>query len=291
MVGLNLRQNTILKETFMKNDIKIIAMDLDGTLTDSNKNISKYTRNIIKRAAERGTNIVLATGRPLFGCENVISMLGLQDMGGYVLSYNGVQIYDILKRKILVETALSQELVDEVYSFTKKYKELNICTYQCGKIYAEKEYDKYIELEGVGCASSVHYVKCLKDVITEAVPKYVITAEPKIMKKYKTAFDREFSERVDLVQTEEFYLEVLPKGINKGTALEYLANYLGVKKDQVAAFGDAENDLEMLRYAGMSFAMENASEEIKKEAMYIAESNDNDGVGKAIKKYILDECL
>lgn len=267
--------------------IKVIATDLDGTLTNSLKHVTPYTAQVIRQAAEQECILVLATGRPLFGVERVIRELELKKIGGYVLSYNGCLITELKSGKTIHKQTLPDKMIRPIYEFFKEIPEVNIATYQPGFIYSETYSDKYLEVEAFGCSTQITVVDYLPGRIKESIYKYVITGEPEVISKTKVLTDEAFGDEVSTIISEPFFLEIVPKNINKAASLQRLMDYLQYDSAHLAAFGDGRNDVEMLQYAGMSFAMENGCNEAKNAADFVIGTNDDDGVAKAIQQYII----
>lgn len=269
------------------NEIKVIISDLDGTLTNSDKHVLPYTKDIIHKAINQGCHLVLATGRPLFGVTRVIEELELKKYGGYVVSYNGALISEIKTGEVIYEQKIPESLVIPIYEFISSIPEVHIATYQPGYIYSETIGDQYLEIEGFGCSTAITVVDYLPDMIKDGMFKYVITGDPQLLPGVRVQIEDRFGDRVSTIISEPFFLEVVPKGIHKAASLETLMNYLHYDRSQSMAFGDGRNDVEMLKFAGLSFAMQNGCQEAKKAANFITGSNDEDGVGKAIEQFVL----
>ena len=112
--------------------------------------------------------------------------------------------------------------------------------------------------------------------------------EPEILGPAMEKLPKEVYEKYTVVRSTPFFLEFLNKEVNKGVGVELLAKHLGIKREEVMTFGDAGNDLHMIEYAGLGVAMANAFDEVKEAANYITDTNENDGVAKAIEKFILE---
>lgn len=272
----------------LTNQIEVIISDLDGTLTNSQKHVTPYTREMIHRAMDEGCRMVLASGRPFFGVRKVIEELDLETRGGYVVSYNGGLVTELKTNKILYEKMLPEEVVLPIYNYVSQIKEVGIATYQPGYIYSEREKDEYLAIEAFGCRTPVTVVKHLPDIMENGIHKYVITGRPDVIPETSVKIKERFGNLVDMIISEPFFLEIVPKGINKAASLDILMKYLGCGRERVIAFGDGRNDVEMLEYAGISFAMENACEQAKEAATYITDTNDEDGIGKALAKFFAD---
>lgn len=269
------------------NRIKVIAADLDGTLTNSMKHVMPYTIQIMQKAAAQGCILAIATGRPLFGVKRVIRELELKKTGGYVLSYNGCLITEVKSGRTIYQKTLPNQMTGPLYEFFKAMPEVNIATYQPGFIYSETENDTYLQVEAFGCSTPVTVVDYLPDTIKEPIYKFVVTGEPAVIARAKLQTDAAFGDVVGTIISEPFFLEIVPKDINKAASLQKLMEYLQYDSACLAAFGDGRNDVEMLQYAGLSFAMGNGCNEAKNAADFVIGSNDEDGVGKAIQQYIL----
>ena len=120
-----------------------------------------------------------------------------------------------------------------------------------------------------------------------SIIKVMMIDEPEVLQKAVDNLPKEVYEKYTVVRSTPYFLEFLNKEVNKGTGVKLLADHLGVKQEEVMTFGDAENDLDMIVYAGMGVAMANGFEEVKEAANYITDSNEEDGVAKAIEKFVL----
>jgi Cof subfamily protein (haloacid dehalogenase superfamily) len=268
-------------------DIKLIALDMDGTLLNSRKEISSKNFQMLNRAIEKNINIVPATGRPLCGIpKELINNKGIK----YAICSNGASIINIKTNEVIYYCILNME---KVISIIKRLSVIDpiLDIFADGKIITEKRNFKRMD----GFLIPDNMKKYIYDTRTETddIIEYV-NKEAKYIEKINLFF-KDINQRK--LVGEELYniegititsslnnnMEVNNEKANKGEALLWLSKYLKLSKEQVMACGDSENDLPMLKAAGLGVAMANASEEIKNVADYISSSNDEDGIAAAIK--------
>lgn len=267
---------------------KYLALDLDGTLTNSQKEVTPYTIETLKRAAERGVHIILASGRPELGIFPVADAIHLKEIGGYILAYNGSRIIDyktgedILKRS--VPTELYQDICESYHRF-----DIAALTYNEGKLLTEEPEDKYVQLEARINRTQPQHVPSLYDALTEPVCKFLALGEHEKLKKFQKYLKEKHGNKLNVFFSETVFLEIVPPGIEKAASLEVLLKLLGGSPSELIACGDGLNDITMIDYAGLGVAMENAQAPLLERADYITDSNDRDGVAEVIRKFILEE--
>lgn len=263
---------------------KVLAFDIDGTLTDSNKEITPGTKEAIQRAMDAGSMVVIASGRPKKGLMRYVKELKLDSRGGYICALNGGWLEDIKTGTIIQKSTVPMEYYDEICSLAEEYK-VNFMTYEGDDVITEKS-DEYMELETRINGLGLKIVKNLKEYLTFPVPKFLMTAEPEYLAEVEKKVYERLHDRMDVYRSEPFFLELLPKNINKAKTLELLLDKVNATREELMAFGDGYNDITMLKYAGMGVAMGNSSDVVKESADYVTLDNDNDGI-----KYILDKIL
>lgn len=265
---------------------KIIVLDLDGTLTNRNKEITPRTRQVLMEAQERGKIVMLASGRPTYGVMPLARELCLEQYGGYILSFNG----GIIMNCKTGETVFSRQLpigANSTIADLAAEHGVSILTYEGKKIIASNQDCPYTQLESRINHLKICQVENFKDYVTFAVPKFLMTddgdylalVEPKV----KAVLGKNFS----VYRSEPFFLEILPKGIDKAKSLERLLHTLGLSKNEMIACGDGYNDLTMIQYAGLGVAMGNGVLPVRKAADYITLSNEEDGVAHVVEKFML----
>ena len=258
-------------EKNMAGPYEIIVLDLDGTLTNRDKVITPRTKAALMKAQERGKKVVLASGRPTQGVMPLAKELRLEEYSGYILSFNGGRIINCKTG----ETVFAEE------------NQVDIVTYEGSRIIASNPESPYTKLESRINGMEIWKPENMAEYVNFEVPKflmmedgdYLAMVEPKV----KAAMGKNFS----VYRSDPFFLEILPKGIDKAQSLERLLEVLGLTREQMIACGDGYNDLTMIKYAGLGVAMENAVLPVRNAADYITASNNDDGVGLVVEKFML----
>ena len=267
---------------------KLIAIDLDGTLTNDKKEVTPYTQQVLQKAAESGAIVALASGRPMLGILPVAKTLHLEELGGYILAYNGGQILDCREGRDLYRAVFPPECIQEAVEFAREHK-VAIVTYDSEGIMTEGPVDEYVEHEAYNNHLPVKVVEDLPRYVTFPIVKLAICGEPDRLGAIEGLMAEQFAGRLDIYRAEPVFLEVMPLGIKKSAGLQRLMQVLHISPSELIAFGDANNDLPMLELAGFGVAMGNASNEVKKAADYVSKSNNEDGVAWAVQKFVLDD--
>lgn len=264
---------------------KLIALDMDGTLLNEEKKISKENYLAIKQAREKGIKVVLATGRPTKGIERYLGKLDLINDEDYCVTYNGSLVVNTGTKEELTKILLTSEDVHYLYDLSKKL-DVNIHALTTEGCIAPK-LSKYTKLEIEMNDIPFHQIDFSAVDNTIPVAKVMfIDKENKISSAIKN-LPKEVYEKYTVVRSEPFFLEFLDKKVNKGTGIKSLAEKLGIKQEEVICIGDAGNDIHMIKYAGLGVAMGNAFPEVKRVADYITLSNEENGVAHVINKFIL----
>lgn len=267
-------------------EYNIIVLDLDGTLTNREKKITPHTKEVLMEAQERGKIVILASGRPTYGVVPLARELHLEKYGGYILAYNGGIIMNCKTEEVVFSKQLPVGANSTIAQLAVDHG-VDILTYEGDKIIASNAECPYTKLESRINNLEIKQVESIKDYVTFPVPKFLMTddgdylalVEPKV----KAALGKNFS----VYRSEPFFLEILPKGIDKAKSLERLLATLNIPKEQMIACGDGYNDLSMIQYAGLGVAMGNGVLPVRKAADYITLSNDEDGVAHVVEKFML----
>lgn len=271
--------------------IKMIGLDLDGTLLNSKKELTPYTKEVIEEAIKQGVHVLVATGRPYTGVPKELrDFLGMR----YALTSNGARVLDTEKGILLIERLLPRESARKTVEVFRKYDSLQEIYFD-GQGYVDKEKIEHIEKyhhdpnmwEYVrNSRIAVEDVMELLDSKTQDLDKtQALFAD---MDERSAAWE-ELSqyEELTLVGSLKYNIEINAVGVNKGKSLVELGELLGIRREEIMAIGDGDNDIVMLQEAGVGVAMGNADDNVKNAADYVAESNDEDGAAKAIVKYVL----
>lgn len=267
-------------------DYKVIVLDLDGTLTNRDKVITPRTREALMKAQEAGKIVVLASGRPTAGIEPLAEELELARFGSYILSYNGGMIINCKTRETVFSSLLPVKANKKIIGLAQEHR-VDFLTYEGEEIITNNAECPYAVIESNINHLPLRQVEDMASYVDFQVPKflllddgdYLATVEPGV----KAAMGRDFT----VYRSEPFFLEVMPKGIDKAQSLERLLSALGLTREQMIACGDGYNDLTMIKYAGLGVAMENAVLPVRNAADYITSSNNEDGVGRVVEKFML----
>lgn len=266
---------------------KILVLDLDGTLTNKKKEITEHTRETLIRAQEAGIKIVLASGRPTYGIMPLARQLELDKYEGYILAYNGGQIIDCKTGELMYENVLDPEVYPYLYECAKN-NGFQILSYKDEYIVSENADDQYVQHEAFLNRMASKTVENFLDVINFPVAKCLIVGDPEPLAQLEPVMKKELESKMNVFRSEPFFLELVPKGIDKARCLAVLLEELGMTPDEMMACGDGFNDLSMIEYAGLGVAMDNAQEVVKQAANYITLSNEEDGVAHAVEKFMLN---
>ncbi|MGF1729113.1 sugar-phosphatase [Photobacterium kasasachensis] len=265
---------------------KLVALDMDGTLLNSQKEVSARTKQAIKDARAQGVHVVLASGRPLEGMADYLAQLGMTSNDDYVLSYNAslvqrVESREIIRKQIMKGSdakniaSLSHDLGVFVHAFSPSR---GLITPQ-NNTYTQHE----STINGVE-VTEIDFAELDND---EEIIKVMMVADPEVLSSAITQLPESLYQQYTIVQSAPFFLELLNPKSNKGAGVAMLAEHLGIDASEVICMGDAGNDHHMIKYAGLGVAMGNATEDTKALANHITSSNDDDGVALVIEEFIL----
>lgn len=261
---------------------KLIAMDLDGTLSNDQKIITEKTRMALMRAQEQGIRLALASARPSPGLYRERDVLRLQDYQGVLMSYNGGRIVDAATNAVLFETAMDLQQTRQVLRALEGLPVTPILD-DGAQFYVTDRNSYQVAYEcrnnGMQCVE----VENLADFISFAPIKILMSVDPQMISNVQKQVALILPSQLHVVQTAPFYLEVIPNAINKGRGIQEICRALNVKPSEVIAFGDAENDIPMLQTAGVGVAMGNAAEQVKAAADMVTASNNQDGIAAALE--------
>lgn len=277
--------------------IKLIGLDLDGTVFDNKKCISERTKNAIREAIKQGVVVVPATGRPLAGVSKEFAEIeGVK----YALTANGAAIYNMETKECIYKDTISTELVCEVISKLEKY-DIMIDVFIDGMGYVEhdvlakkddyvmsEEIRKYIMDTRKTVSNLVEYIEIGNYLVEKITVNFKVDATTKnlLYKKEVMEVMAQYPQLV-CVSGVPTNLEITMATAHKGNAMIKLGELLGIKREEIMACGDSGNDMAMIVAAGFGVAMENGTDEVKQAANYITASNEEDGVAYVIEKFVL----
>lgn len=268
---------------------KLLVIDVDGTLLNSNKEISKRTLYTLRNVQQTGVRIVIASGRPTYGLRSIARQLELNNYGGFILSYNGCQIIDAQTDDIIFEKRINSELLPYLEKKSRK-NGFAIFTYKEDTIITDTPNDPHIRSEARLNQMKIVYEPEFSSVIDFSPCKCVLVSDNEIaLTTLEEHWKRRLNGSLDVFRSEPYFLEIVPPQIDKANTLSFLLKQLNIEKDQVIAIGDSVCDVTMIQTAGLGVAMGNAMESVKRCADMTTETNDNEGVALAVEKLILNE--
>lgn len=269
-------------------EYKIVALDLDGTLVNSQHKISDVNREKLIELQKRGCKVALVSGRPFRGVAKHADELQLSKFGGYLICYNGGLIMDCSDKSIVYSCQLPHEYLPEICEGIKGL-DVTVNTYTMDEIIAANSFNKYTEIEPDIVGMALHFVDDFVKFVDFPINKCLLTGYPETILKLEEEYREKFKGRLDVFKSESFFLELVPTGVNKGEAIKRLAQLNGVDISETMSFGDGFNDIQLVETAGMGIAMANACPQVLKAADYITLSNDEDGVAAALDKFIFNK--
>ena len=268
---------------------KLLVLDVDGTLLNEAKEISKRTLAALLKVQHMGVRIVLASGRPTYGLLSIAKTLELGNFGGFIVSYNGCQIINAQDGKILFERRITPEMLPYLEKKAQK-NGFDLVTYQDNTLITNAPENDFIRKEAKlndliiideeEFSTSIDFAPC-KCVLVSDDEEALIDLE----NHWKKRLDG----TLDAFRSESYFLEVVPPGVDKANTLGVLMEQLGVAREEVIAIGDGVCDVTMLQLAGLGIAMGHSQDSVKVCADYVTASNEEDGVAQAVEKMILAE--
>ena len=267
---------------------KLIALDIDGTLLNTDKKITSNVFNSIQDAKQNGAKVVLSTGRPLPGVTPLLEELNLTDDGDYVICFNGAVVQEVKSKKVLCDLEMSLDdfnlIYNEIFKKHDTFIHINTPTNLVTPCEVPGEYTK---LEAKLNKISVEYIPYEEINNDIKFCKIMIVDEPEKLEEIIKSIPEEFYDKYTIVRSAPYFLEFLNKDANKGNALKSLCRSIDIPIEKSIAVGDEENDQHMIKCAGLGVAMGNARESITEIADFRTTSNNEDGVANVINKFIL----
>ena len=279
------------KRNIKNNEISLVATDLDGTLLLQNKHISKRTYDVLKKANENGVHVVIATGRSFSALpESIFKIDGMR----YVVTSNGANIIDLKDNEVIYKNCIDAAQIPKIINFLKGRPYI-LEVFTGGKAYMSKsDYDKfrsrtidfrpieYVLQTRIPIADIFEFTSKNASAIENININFdSLSDKPKAYEEL-LKFDN-----ITVTTSFDFNLEIGGNTTSKGDALNFLTQMLGLTSKNVLSIGDNPNDSSMLGFSEIAVAVENAHEDIIKLANHITSSNDEDGVAKAVEKFVL----
>ena len=264
-------------------NIQLIALDIDGTLTNDQKQITPATQDALLSVQENGTRLVLASARPLHGLLEFAELLQLKKYHGILMAYNGGKIIDAASEAILSETHMSIEVTRKLLRFLETLP-VTVILDDGTQFYVTDPSGYKVEYECHCNRMSCTQVDNLADFLNFAPVKLLLSVDSSLLFEVQKTIALHLPPDLTVVRTAPFYLEIIPISINKGKGLSDICGRLEIPLSASAAFGDSENDIPMLKAAGWGVAMGNAEDAVKEAADTVTITNNEDGIAIALKE-------
>lgn len=276
--------------------IKVIIMDVDGTLTNDKKVITPKTKEALMKAQAAGTILILASGRPTSGLLGLASELEMDKNHGLLVSYNGSKVVDCETGETLFNQALTVEEGKAVLEHMKKFDRVRPMIDKGEYMYVNNVYDNIIQWRGKPFdviqyeSRGGHYKLCEVDDLAAFVDyplnKILTTSDPEYLQEHYQEMMKPFKDKLNCMFTGDFYFEFTAQGIDKAKALDTVLTPMGYKREEMIAFGDGHNDASIVKFAGTGVAMANAVQALKDIADEITLSNEEDGIAASLYKHM-----
>lgn len=264
---------------------KAIALDVDGTLVNAKQEITAATKEALIAYQKAGGHLIIATGRPEPGAARFGKMLDFQEYGGILLSFNGGRITNMQNGDLIQSITYGPEIVYRAEEVSAKFPGTSLMTYQGKNLITNGPENPYVRLEEKNSQLNMVVVEHFCDLVDFPVHKCIIAGEGSYLAEIEGEIQAMMGDTVNVYRSDPYFMEIVPPNIEKAAGLDKIVEYLGITREELAAFGDGFNDIGMIKYAGAGFAMGNAQDCVKEVADYVTASNEEDGIAKAIEMY------
>lgn len=275
--------------------IKALALDIDGTLTNDRKVVSPRTKRALLDAQAAGIRLILSSGRPVQGLRAIARELDLQRHGGMLVAFNGAHVVDAQTDEVLFDQPMERDVLRDLVEHVRSFDVIPWIT-EDRYLYVQRGDRRVITYRGAPfdiveyerkmCDLELVEVDDLLEVCSRPQDKLLCASEPEYLQAHWREMSAPFAGVLSSMFTADFYYEFMAPGISKGNALAGALPKVGIDSSEVAAFGDAENDISMLEWAGVGVAMGNATDAVKGVADMVTASNNEDGIALVLERLL-----
>lgn len=261
--------------------IRLVALDLDGTLLNDAKEVSQRTLEALAGLSQRGVKVVIATARPPRSVRHIYQQLRLDTLQ---INYNGALIWDPLAKTAFFHRPIPADVVRNIIASAREaYSDVQVTCEVLDRWYTDFFDPRYITETGRLFRPDV--IAPIDKFLTEPITKLLLLSNPLILDALVPALGQAYEREVSLVRTEPNLIQIMERQVSKARALMMVARFYEVPMNQVMAIGDAPNDVGMLQSSGVAIAVDNAHPRVKEVAHWVAPSNNDHGVQAALERY------
>lgn len=259
---------------------EMIVLDLDNTLLNEDHKLDKKTVETVKKLKNLGKKVTIATGRMYVSALPFIEKLNI-DLP--VISYNGAYVYDPVNEEVIFHKAIPKERAFDIINETEKAN-MHINLYREDKFFVEERNEGVEVYEKIAGIRGIEIGKLSENFNDSPTKMLIVEKDLKKKNYYLEYFKENYSDSLEITESKEIFIEFMAEGVSKAAALKELSKTLNIDKENIIALGDGFNDLEMIEWAGLGIAMDNAPSGVKKRADIIAPHHNENGAAKILKK-------
>lgn len=270
--------------------IRLVALDVDGTLLDDSKELPAVNREALEEASARGVLVAIASGRMTPRIEAIEEKLGIDCI---IIAYNGAKVVGRKAegRALIARRPVPAEVAELFIRFSRETGHL-LNFYDDDLLYSEDSPQRrpFIDLYAQRTGAEFHIVDDLRQFLGVTPTKLILIAAPEERDRLHDEFREKLSGRAFITRSEPEYLEIMASGVDKGSGLRSIAEHYDISREEILAVGDAPNDLELIQAAGWGVGVANCSPLVREAADAVTERTNNEGgVAEAVRRWVLDE--
>lgn len=262
--------------------IALVISDVDGTLVTSQKRVSAPTRDAVAALRARGIAFTIVSSRPVFGLQMLIETLGID---APVAAFNGGMIASP-ELTVIEQHGLDAAIAGQIVDFLEA-RQLGVWLFTGDDWFTRNPAGAHVSHETITVQKRPIVVENFAQLLDRTMKIVGVSDDFARLEKLEGDAQSAFSNRAAVARSQNYYLDFVAAGVNKGVAVAALSRAMGIPRAQIATLGDMENDVPMFHHSGLSIAMGNASEAVKRQALESTSSNDEDGFAAAVERYIL----
>lgn len=268
---------------------KLIVLDVDGTMLNSNREVTKRTVQTLRRVQQMGIKVALASGRPTYGILPLARRIDLDVYEGYIISYNGAQVMEAKDGQIIFERRIDPQMVPYIEKKARKMG-LTMAYYDGNEVVSDDISNPHVvdeaQMNGMSLRQDEMISVGMDDWPSEIM---LVSDDEQALNSLEQHMQRHLAGVMDTIHSNPYYLEIVGYQVGKSYAMSALVQKMGIQMSEVLAIGDGAADINMIQMAGTGVAMGNATEGVRRCADFTTLSNDEDGAAVAIERAIVRE--